>query len=159
MTDPFALRPVAPGDEPFLFAVYASTRTEELAPVPWSEEEKQAFLRQQFAAQHRYYTEQFPGCSFDVILRAGQPAGRLYVDRREREISIIDIALLPEHRRAGIGSALLQTILEEADRDRKPVVIHVEHFNPALRLYERLGFRKVDDSGVYFLMERPPAPS
>src|SRR5262249_39352148 len=107
-------------------------------------------------AQHRYYQEQFPGAAFDVILRNGQPAGRLYVDRRAEEIRIIDIALLPEHRRAGIGRGLLEEVLAEATQTSKPVRIHVERFNPALRLYERLGFQRIGDTGVYFLMEWLP---
>jgi len=32
----------------------------------------------------------------------------------------------------------------------------VERFNPALRLYQRLGFRHVEDQGPYYLMEWRP---
>jgi GNAT superfamily N-acetyltransferase len=156
MKPSLALRPIRPDDEAFLYRVYASTRAEEMAVVPWTEAEKTAFLRMQFAAQHRYYQEQFPDAAFDVILCDGRPVGRLYVHRRADEICIVDIALLPEHRGAGLGSALLGELLAEADRAGKPVRIHVERFNPALRLYQRLGFRHAGDTGVYFLLERPP---
>jgi len=155
MTDSIALRPVAEGDESFLYEVYASTRQEELAPVPWTEAQKAAFLRMQFEAQRRYYHENYPDAAFLVILRDGRPAGRLYVDRRPDGIRIVDIALLPEQRGAGIGTALLGELLAEGDREGKPVSLHVEHFNPALRLYERLGFRRIADTGVYYLLERP----
>ena len=40
----------------------------------------------------------------------------------------------------------------------KPVTIHVEKYNPAMRLYERLGFTPSADRGVYVLLERPPHP-
>ena len=155
-TAPITVRPIGPGDEAFLYQVYADTRTEELAPLGWDEAQQAAFLRMQFDAQHTYYQASFPDAEYLVILRGGQPVGRLYVDRRADEIRIIDIALLPEHRRAGIGGTLLLQLLEEADRVGKPVRIHVERFNPALGLYERLGFTRVGDTGVYFLMERLP---
>jgi len=153
MFPPITLRPVTPEDEPFLYRVYAGTREDELAPLEWDETQKEAFLRMQFNAQHVFYQEQFPAADFDIILAAEQPIGRLYVDRRDDEIRIVDIALLPEHRNTGIGSALLDNLLTEAAAASKPVRIHVERFNPALRLYDRLGFIQVGDNGVYYLME------
>jgi ribosomal protein S18 acetylase RimI-like enzyme len=151
-------RPIEPGDQELLFRVYASTREEELAAVVWEAGQKEAFLRQQFAAQHRWYQENYAGAEFLVILRAGEPAGRLYVVRWEKEIRLIDIALLPEHRNGGVGSAILGEILAEGSAAGKPVTIHVEKFNPALRLYERLGFTPIEDRDVYYLMQRLPGP-
>lgn len=152
-----ALRPVADEDLPFLLRVYASTRAEELAQVPWSAEQKEAFLRQQFEAQHAWWREHYTGASFDVVLLDGAPVGRLYVDEWKSEIRIVDIALLPEQRGSGVGTRLLRRVLARGDAAGKPVSIHVERFNPALRLYGRLGFREVEDKGVYLLMSRPPA--
>ncbi|MBV8201999.1 MAG: GNAT family N-acetyltransferase [Acidobacteria bacterium] len=148
-----ACRPIAPGDEELLFRIYASTRSEELAPVPWTAAQKEAFLRMQFRAQSADYAANYPGAAFQVILLDGMPAGRLYVDRRGDELRIVDIALLPEHRGAGIGGVLLRELLTEAAAAGKPVRIHVESMNPALRLYERLGFRRIGDFGIYLLME------
>ena len=147
---------VKPDDEELLYRVYASTRQEELAQTGWGEAQKVAFLRQQFEAQSRYYREYYPGASFDVILAEGSPIGRLYVARWPEEVRIVDIALLPEHRGAGIGTSLLEALISEAESSGKTLSIHVERFNPALRLYERLGFEKAADKGVYFLMRRPP---
>jgi GNAT superfamily N-acetyltransferase len=148
-----ALRAVRPDDEEFLCRVYASTRTEELSPLPWTEEEKSAFLRTQFAAQHRYYQESYASSRFDVVLVDGCPAGRLYVARWPEELRVVDIALLPEFRRRGIGTGLLRALLEEAAGRGLPVRIHVERFSPALALYERLGFRLLEDRGVYLFLE------
>jgi GNAT superfamily N-acetyltransferase len=152
-----ALRPVEPGDEQLLFRVYASGRAEELAVVPWDEEQKEAFLRAQFDAQARWYREHYGAASFDVVLVDGEPCGRLYVHRGAAEIRIVDIALLPERRGGGVGTALLSDLLAEADATGKPVTIHVERLNPALRLYERLGFSVAEDKGVYLLLERAGA--
>ena len=88
------LRPICPEDEPFLYHVYASTRQDELALVEWDEAQKTAFLQMQFTAQHRYYEEYYPHTAFQIILRDGQPVGRLYVYRGPREMRIVDIALL-----------------------------------------------------------------
>jgi ribosomal protein S18 acetylase RimI-like enzyme len=154
MSNRHTFRPIQADDEAVLFQIYASTRQEELAPVPWTAAEKDAFLRMQFNAQHRYYQEQFPDASFQMILLGDRPAGRLYLHRREDEFNIIDIALLPPYRNAGLGTTLLREVLAEADAASNPVRIHVERFNPALRLYERLGFSRIADTGVYFLMER-----
>ena len=148
------LRSVEPGDIAFLYRVYASTRQEELAQTGWSESQKETFLRQQFEAQSRYYREHYSEASFDVILSDGYPIGRLYLARWPEEIRIVDIALLPEYRGTGIGTKLLEDLISESEESAKPLSIHVERFNPAMRLYERLGFRNAADKGVYFLMER-----
>jgi ribosomal protein S18 acetylase RimI-like enzyme len=153
MENQITFRPIRPEDEALLYQIYANTREEELAQVPWDTAEKEAFLRMQFNAQHQYYQEQFPHAAFQIILRDDRPIGRLYVNRRPDVIHLIDIALLPANRNRGIGTSLLKELLAEASEVGKPVRIHVEHFNPALRLYERLGFSQIGDHGVYYLME------
>ena len=124
--------------------------------MAWDDAQKEAFLRSQFDAQDAWWRENYAEASFDVVLVDGEPAGRLYVHRGEREIRIVDIALLPEHRGGGVGTSLLENLLAEADEARKSVTIHVERMNPALRLYERLGFALAEDKGVYLFLERPP---
>lgn len=151
------LRSVSADDETFLLQVYASTRSEELAQVNWDDARRASFLRMQFQAQTRHYTTAYIGAEFHIILAGHQPAGRLYVHRRPKEIRVMDIALLPEFRRQGLGTVLMQELLAEGERTHRPVTIHVEIFNPARRWYERLGFRPVADDGVYLLMEWRPA--
>ncbi len=159
LTDPpsgITLRPVSSSDRDFLLHVYASTREGELAPLPWTNDERAAFIEQQFEAQDRHYRENYAGASLDVVECDGAPAGRLYVARWSDEIRIIDIALLPEFRGRGIGTRLLRGLLDEAARTRRRLSIHVEKHNPALRLYSRLGFAPIADRGVYLLMEATP---
>ena len=140
-------------DLDFLRRVYASTRSEEMAQSGWGSLQIQDFLDSQFDYQHRYYQSEFPDASYDLILIDGTAAGRLYLDRRKSEHRIIDIALLPDYRGKGIGTRLLKQVLDEANRAGKSVGIHVERNNPALHLYERLGFLKTGESGLYYLME------
>ena len=150
------LRSINAGDQSFLKQVYASTRAEELAYVPWSETEKTAFLDFQFNAQHVFYQKQFANAAFWLIEQSGVPIGRLYLDRRADEIRIIDIALLPDYRDRGIGTALLQLIVAEGQTNHLPVRIHVECGNRAIGLYQRLGFVQIGGGDVYKLMEWTP---
>ena len=135
---------------------HAACCAAELALLDWDDGQKETFLKMQFAAQHQFYQEQFPQAEFRVILLDHEPIGRLYIDRTKDEIRLIDIALLPPHRNKGIGNSILKDILAEGGRAGLPVQIHVERFNRALRLYERLGFREIGDNSVYYLMEWSP---
>jgi len=152
MNSGLSLRPITSEDENFLYRVYVGTR-EDVAQFGWDEQQQENFLKLQFTAQHNQYKEQFCNADFQIILADEKPAGRLYINRSEDEIKIIDIALLPEFRGKGMGSSLLKQVLAEAKQKRLPVRIHVQQSNPAFHLYQRLGFQKIDENGIYFLME------
>ncbi len=151
-----ALRTIRAEDRDFLFRVYASTRLEELALTHWDETQKQAFLVQQFEAQDHHYRTHYPGARLDLIVLGGEPVGRLYVARWKEEMRIMDIVLLPEHRDRGVGGGLLRDLLAEAAATGRRLTIHVERYNPALRLYQRLGFEPVGETGVYLLLAVEP---
>ncbi len=156
-TSAVAFRPIQPEDMDFLLRLYASTRADEMAlVVDWTDEQKDAFLRMQFQAQHAWYQEHYADARFDLILVDGNPAGRLYVHPREEEIRLVDITLMPEARGRGLGSALLRDLMAQAEAAGKPLTIHVEKYNPAMRLYQRLGFVSIADRGPYDLMEWRP---
>lgn len=131
---------------------------EELAVTDWSDAQKAAFLQMQFDAQHSHYQKHYAGSEFLVIERSGAAVGRLYLARWASEHRIVDIALLPEHRGGGFGTALLRDLLDEASLAGKAVSIHVEKFNPALTLYRRLGFVPVAEEGAYHLMNWTYSP-
>lgn len=150
------LRPVNADDYAFLLEVYGSTRAEEMALVPWTTEQQQAFIRSQFAAQQDHYAKKYPGASHDIIVSGNRRVGRLYVAQLDEEIRIIDITLLPAERNAGIGSYLIQQLLGEANRAGKVTRIYVEEFNPSLRLFERLGFSPSEQHGIHLLMQCNP---
>ena len=149
-----ALRPMSDADLPFTAALYASTRAEELAAVPWSAEVRQTFLAQQHAAQHAHYQQHYRGMQAMIVERNGAAIGRLYLYDMPNEIRIVDVSLMPKARRQGIGAALLRDVRAQAAPLGKSVTIHVEKNNPARTLYARLGFTIVDgDRGVYDLWE------
>ena len=150
---PVTLRPAGPEDEAFLFEVYAATRLDELAATPWDESQRETFLKLQFAAQQQHYQSHFPEADHQLILVGDRPVGRVYVAISADEVRILDVALLPKHRNCGIGSSIIKEVLAEASQAGKPVRIYVESFSPSLRLFERLGFSRVQDIGTHFLME------
>ena len=153
-----SFRPELPEDEAFLAKLYATTRDVEMALTGWDAAQKEAFLRQQFQFQTTHYRKHYGDALFQIILRDNAPIGRVYVHYGAQEIRLMDIALLPEHRGAGLGGSILENLLREAAQLAKPVTLHVERFNPALRLYERLGFHVIEDLGINLYMEwRPPA--
>jgi ribosomal protein S18 acetylase RimI-like enzyme len=146
------LREVTPEDESFLLAVYASTRIDELQGTGWTDDQKLAFIRMQFLARERSQ----PVADDRIILLNGQPIGRMMVDRGEEAILLRDIAVLIEYRNAGVGSRLIQDLLKEGASAGKPIKLHVLASSPAVRLYERLGFRRIDDDGAYLEMKWVP---
>lgn len=151
------LRAATEEDRPFLLRLFASTREPELEAAGMPREQWAPFLDQQFEAQSRHYAT-YEATSFEVVQVDGEPAGRLIVARWPEELRVVDVSLLPEYRGRGIGGSLLSWLIEEADQRGVKTSIHVERFNPAQRLYARLGFREAaDDGSLYLLFERPPA--
>jgi len=152
------LRPSQEGDRELLYRVYAASRAEEMAlVVGWSDAQKEEFLRFQFTAQDTYYRTHYPDARYDVIVRDGVAVGRFYIERMTHEIRLMDIALLPDYRNQGIGSALVREVLEEAAREGKFVSLHVEEASPAKRLYGRMGFVEAGEVSFYKLMHWIPA--
>ncbi|MEA3045639.1 MAG: hypothetical protein QOH47_3477 [Sphingomonadales bacterium] len=149
-------RPLREEDFAFTAALYSSTRTEELMATGWPEEVKQAFLAQQHQAQHLHYQAHYDGAEWLIVERGGGAIGRVYLHEGETDIRLIDIALLPEQRGAGIGAALIDDLLAWARARGKSVSLHVEPNNPVRRLYLRLGFVAGDVLGAYQRMDWAP---
>ena len=147
------LRPIQLVDLPFLQTVYGSTRVDVQNNTAWTTAQKSAFIQQQFYAQHAHYQAHYKGADFDLILLKKKPIGRLYVHRQPTDIRVVDIALLPKYQNKGIGGFLLKNIMAEGKKHHKTVSLHVEKTNPALKLYERLGFKRKAEVGMRFLLE------
>ncbi len=158
MTDfSYTLRPVISSDEPFLAEVYISTRWEELSVSAWPDAQKRSFLLQQFEFQSKDWARNYETLRRDIVSIGEKPVGRLYTDRRlaQRDIRVVDIALLPAVRGHGVATRIFGELFAEADASGWKVSIHVEYQNRAKNLYTRLGFLPARDAGVYLLMERP----
>lgn len=150
------VRPITPEDKEFLYTLYASSREEELSSVDWDTAFKEQFLRMQFKAQHEFYHQRFIEPQFLIILLKGKPIGRIYIDRRKQELTLAEITLLPDYRNQGIGSTYIRDLMLEATNTGLPLRLHVEQFNRARALYERLGFSTISDDGVHLQLEWRP---
>jgi ribosomal protein S18 acetylase RimI-like enzyme len=151
-----SLRPYRTDDQEFLFKLYASTRMHEIAGFGWPAAQQEMFLRMQFDAQRRSYEAAYPEAEHQIIERDEQPIGRMMVFRKEDSMLLVDIALLTEHRGLGIGGQLIRDLAQQCSRDRVPLGLQVLKANPALRLYERLGFTRTGEDQMYIQMERLP---
>ena len=152
-----SLRPVTGDDQEFLLSVYAGTREQELAQVQWEAGQKEAFVRWQFEMQQKEYQTRFPDARYDVILVDGVPAGRIWVGADEKQIRLLDIAVMAQFQNRGVGTVLLRQLMDEATRANKPLrhMVFVLNDN-AHRFYERLGFTVIEDLGGYKHMEWLP---
>ena len=150
------LRPIEPADQPFLLELYAATRAEEMALVPWPQDLKDAFVRSQFAAQQSHYQKVYPDATHEIILSGAEPVGTLHVARLISEIRIVDLVVRPDRRKQGIGTKLVKRLQVEAGRAGKPLKVYLEFFNSQLPMFERLGFVKGETPGMHVLMEWSP---
>lgn len=159
MSAAVTIRPeVMPGDERLLLEIYDATRRPELRVLGWSDQEMAAFIRMQFDAQSRHYRTWYPQAAFSVILADGEPAGRLVVDRSAADLLIVDLAVLPRFRRAGIGGCVVRRLLDEAEATRRSVRCQVELGNPARAFWEHLGFTARGINGAHVTMEHDARP-
>jgi ribosomal protein S18 acetylase RimI-like enzyme len=150
------LRPATSEDEAFLRQLFATTRADELALMAWDENQKEAYITMQFNAQKQQYAMSYPEAQHSLILLNDVPIGRQMIDRGESVFTLVDIALLPAHRSAGIGTLLIEGLLAEAASAGKCVTLSVWYSNPAKNLYERMGFSAASDDGVYCQMRWNP---
>jgi len=151
------LRPVTTADDPFLLAVYESTRDKELSQAQWQEGQREQFVRWQFEMQRREYDVRFPDARYQMIVIDEEPAGRIWVGADDEEIRLLDIAILPQFQNRGVGTILLKDLMREA-KDAGKFLRHMVFVlnDNAHRFYERLGFVIIEDLGAYKHMEYRP---
>jgi len=143
-------------DIPFLRQAFLTSRDYELDLAQWNPEQRMAFMETQFHAQRIHYTTHYPKAWFWIIEMRGLAIGRVYLETSADPIMLMDIILLPPHRNKGIGTAVVKAILDMGKARNQRVRIYVEKMNPALRLYQRLGFVTEEDTGPHYLMYYTP---
>ncbi len=136
-------------DESFLYEVYASSRMKEVGAWGWGPGQIDHFLRMQYQFQQKTYAAQYPEAGWELVWHGQQRVGRRMTARLENRIVLVDVALLLIYQRQGIGTSLLQSLQQEAQKAGKPLCLSVQAHNPARRLYERLGFRTRQENGLY----------
>jgi GNAT superfamily N-acetyltransferase len=150
------LRPAGEADEPLLRELFRAARPE-LLLLPLPPDQLNAMVDLQQRAQTLGYHSAHPAAVDLVVEREGRAVGRLLVDEGP-PVTVVDIAVLPDDRGSGVGTAALQEVLAQADRRGVETRLHVRIGSPARRLYERLGFVAVPgpDDAVDLLMVRHP---
>jgi ribosomal protein S18 acetylase RimI-like enzyme len=151
-----SLRPFRQDDQEFIFKLYVSTRLGEIAELGWSEGQKETFLRMQFEARYRSYESTYGKAEHHIVEQDGRPIGRVMVLWEREFVLLVDIALLGEYRQQGIGGRLVRELIEQCNRRSVPLRLQVSKTNPALRLYERLGFIRQAEDQMYIQMEHRP---
>ena len=153
------LREFDESDNDALYRNFVDSRRDLVAAVAGLDEAQQdTFLRIQYQAREDQYRSHYPDARFDVIVTDDEVIGHIYVSSVESELCLVDVSLLPRFQNRGIGRALLQDLLDEAAGLNKCVSLHVIQGNPAVLLYERLGFIDVGEQGIHRrMMWYPPS--
>jgi ribosomal protein S18 acetylase RimI-like enzyme len=144
------LRSHLPEDEPFLRRLIIDTVALELGAAAWPEPLRTQILELQYKGRRK-------SSRGSIIQADGEDSGWIVVSESPDLLYLSEILVLPEMRERGIGTAAIGQVLASADSTRRRVLLHVSSANPgAIRLYERLGFRRVDEDPVQFSMEYSP---
>jgi GNAT superfamily N-acetyltransferase len=149
---PVTLRVATAADEPFLRALYRSTRIDELSPLGWSEAQVDAFCDFQFIAQAQGYRQAYPGAEHLILGFQGEDVGRMIKSRTSSELMLVDLALQPAFRNRGLGRFVVAGLQEEARSASTPLLLHVERSSRAVAFYQRLGFAVVAEDDLRFTM-------
>ena len=91
-----------------------------------------------------------------LILYDNQPIGTISLEEKTGCLEIGMFYILPEYQNKGIGSYLLEDILDNSDKAGSIVELEVLKVNPAVSLYQRYGFEIVDSNEHMYQMERKP---
>jgi len=150
-------RPATEADEPFLRAVFAHSRDADFAGLAADAALLATILDQQYRAQRAAHGAHHPAARREVIVEGDAPVGSIEVDRDGAGWTVLDFAVLREHRGRGIGTQVLSQLLGRAAEAAAAVDLQVLPWNPAARLYERLGFVVVGGDETRLRLRRDPA--
>src|SRR5262249_13638834 len=107
--------------------------------------------------QRSRFEKDFDPDSIQIIQNRSDPIGYLSVQNRADEIFLAAIEIAPAFQNRGIGTQLIVQLFSASDRTRVPVRLFCLKVNPARRLYERLGFQRVEETDTHYIMERLPS--
>ena len=88
--------------------------------------------------------------SAEILEIDGRPIGLLKVSRQNAEWELLQLQIASEFQGQGIGGRLVSGLIAQAATAGVPLKLSVLKVNPALRLYERLGFRLVSESEIAY---------
>jgi ribosomal protein S18 acetylase RimI-like enzyme len=145
----YTLRPALESDIEGLYALHVETMRGYVVATfgPWDEaHEREVYWRRWTdiqAATNR---------TLDVVLVDGAVSGYLDVEDEGEFVALNNIRVAPSLQGRGLGGALVRRVIAEAAP--RAVQLGVLRVNPARQLYERLGFRVVEQTTTHFRMRR-----
>ncbi|MCQ8117843.1 GNAT family N-acetyltransferase [Methylomonas rosea] len=139
----FSLIDASEHDQDFIFEIFKLSMRDY---IEWAWGWDEEFQRTGFWAT-------LPVKNFKLICISGEHAGAIYVEESEQSHWIRTIFLRPEFQRLGVGSALLTQEAFRARRLNKKLILNVIKINPAKRLYDRIGFKVVDEDSKTYHMQ------
>jgi ribosomal protein S18 acetylase RimI-like enzyme len=142
-----SFRPARPSDRAFIEALYFETQRWIIERLfGWRGD---AVERQKFEA---FYDER----STRVIIFDSEDVGWISVTSDNGGVKVEQIYLSPRLQNKGIGSRIISDIITEAHASGRRVTLSTAKINPAIRLYERLGFRQTGETEFKIEMEVAP---
>lgn len=154
-----SFRPMRPTDHGFIESLYHSTRDDLKQLLDAESEFIEDLIDMQFQAQHQGYGDMFPNAMHFIIEKLNERIGRAVVDFGSNEIRLVDIALIPQARNQGYGSAVLRAIQMAAAQARAPVTLTVAaNATAAQHFYHQLGFQAAEATPTHQLLVWYPQP-
>jgi ribosomal protein S18 acetylase RimI-like enzyme len=146
-------RPLTVDDEPFIKRLIAEVVADELGARLWPDAARVPLVDIQYRARRQGFHDAFPDATEEIVQRDGEAAGWLVTARDAESIRVVDIALLPQERGQGLGTACIRDLQDEAERTARLLRLSVVRMNAAARLYERLGFQITGGDEIRYAME------
>ena len=141
-------------DAAFAFALFAATRTPEMAAMPIDAKAKDFLMRAQYRSMTESCRREYPNARSEIIELEGRPVGRLVTDVGDACVTYVDIAILPEAQGRGLGRRVMLNALEEPRRLGLTAQVSVLMHNAAsLRLCESVGFVRTQKSPPFVRLE------
>jgi len=139
---PINFRQATDDDLDFLYAMHVATM-KEYVDQTWGWDD---------AFQESVFRERYAPVQIQVIAFDGKDIGMISLEEREDDIFLRAIEILPEYQGKGIGTTIIQQVINDAALKLKPVHLQVLKVNPVKGLYERLGFSVIEETDTHFIM-------
>jgi ribosomal protein S18 acetylase RimI-like enzyme len=151
------LQPAAVTEE-LRYRLFAEDRLAEFVAVGIHPVQAEMLVTLQYRGRAGNYAEAYPqAVEYLVCVEDGTQAGYLLLDRGTSAWRIVDVAVLAAYRGQGIGGSVVEQVQGDCAQAGAVLKLHVLHGNPAMRLYERLGFRAVSEDAIGIEMECHPS--
>jgi len=135
-------RPAAENDVDFLYALHVATMKAYVDKI-WGWDD---------VFQESVFRKNYVPANIQIITLADTDIGMLSVEERVEDVFLGAIEIHPTYQQQGLGTTIIQHIINDAARKMKPVRLQVLKVNPAKKLYDRLGFSVIEDTKTHYIM-------